>query len=70
MVEFYNIKKKTLVLIPEKSCTKISFNIIKKYNIFRRRFTVQAKDNDGSSLLKIITKDRFEQLECPSKFLY
>ncbi|HJO91801.1 MAG TPA: hypothetical protein QF753_00235 [Victivallales bacterium] len=70
MVEFYNISKKSSVLIPEKNCRKISFNIVKEYNMFRRRFTVQAKDNDGSALLKVITKDKYDQLECPSSFLY
>jgi len=62
--KFYNVKKRESVNVDGKNCTKVIYKT-KTAKGVQERYAIRAKDNDGTNLIKFISKSTFDALKCP-----
>lgn len=63
-MEFYNVKKREKVKIPDAKCTRVIYSRKTSAGI-QQRYAVRAQDNDGTNLTKFLSKADFDKLTCP-----
>lgn len=56
MIEFYNVKKKAKVQIPNEEVKKVKFEKASKNGVIRVRYAFKAVDEDGTKLTKFCSK--------------
>jgi len=62
MIEFYNVKKKQKVLIPEQKVSKKTYEKTTKAGKLSIRYSLKAVDEDGTKLTKFCTKADFDSV--------
>jgi predicted metalloprotease with PDZ domain len=62
MIEFYNVKKKQKVLIPEEKVSKKTYEKTTKAGKLSIRYSLKAVDDDGTKLTKFCTKADFDSV--------
>ncbi len=62
-MQFYNVKKRSKVDVPEAKCTKVVYERKTSKGI-QKRYAVRAKDDDGTNLTKFVAKEDYEKLKC------
>jgi predicted metalloprotease with PDZ domain len=62
MIEFYNVKKKQKVLIPEERVSKKTYEKTTKAGKLSIRYSLKAVDEDGTKLTKFCTKADFDSV--------
>jgi predicted metalloprotease with PDZ domain len=62
MIEFYNVKKKQKVLIPEERVSKKTYEKTTKAGKLSIRYSLKAVDDDGTKLTKFCTKADFDSV--------
>jgi predicted metalloprotease with PDZ domain len=62
MIEFYNVKKKQKVLIPEEKVSKKTYEKTTKAGKLSIRYSLKAVDEDGTKLTKFCTKADFDSV--------
>lgn len=62
-MEFFNVRKREKVEIPDDKIKKVSYG--KGTN--RVRYAVRATDDDGINLTKFVTKETFDNLKVPEE---
>lgn len=62
MIEFYNVKKKEKVLIPEEKVSKKTYEKITKAGKLSIRYSLKSVDDDGTKLTKFCTKADFDSV--------
>lgn len=60
-MEFYNVKKRMKVNIPEGDIKKTTYS----GKGGQTRYAVRAKDDDGTMLTKFVSKDMWDSLDAP-----
>ena len=63
MIEFYNVKKKTKVQIPEKDIKKVKMEKATKDGGVRVRYAFKAVDDDGTKLTRFCSKADYDAIE-------
>lgn len=56
MIEFYNVKKKAKVQIPDEEVKKVKFEKASKNGVIRVRYAFKAIDEDGTKLTKFCSE--------------
>tara|TARA_A100001011_G_C14011185_1_gene715495 strand:+ start:607 stop:798 length:192 start_codon:yes stop_codon:yes gene_type:complete len=56
MIEFYNVKKKSKVQIPNEEVKKVKFEKASKNGVIRVRYAFKAVDEDGTKLTKFCSE--------------
>jgi hypothetical protein len=56
MIEFYNVKKKAKVQIPDEEVKKVKFEKASKNGVIRVRYAFKAVDEDGTKLTKFCSE--------------
>ncbi len=56
MIEFYNVKKKEKVKIPEDRVEKVKFEKASKNGAIRIRYAFKSVDDDGTKLTKFCSE--------------
>jgi hypothetical protein len=56
MIEFYNVKKKAKVQIPNEEVKKVKFEKASKNGVIRVRYAFKAIDEDGTKLTKFCSE--------------
>ena len=56
MIEFYNVKKKAKVQIPNEEVKKVKFEKASKNGVIRVRYAFKAVDEDGTKLTKFCSE--------------
>ena len=64
MHELYNVRKKAKVLIDDSKCTKVVYSKTTKSGAVQEHYAIKAKDDDGTSLTKFISKATYDSLKC------
>jgi hypothetical protein len=62
-MEFYNVKKRQKVNVPDNKLTKTVY----EGKGGQKRYAVRAVDNDGTKLTKFVSKDTFDSLSVPTE---
>lgn len=62
MIEFYNVKKKAKVQIPESAVEKKTYERTSKAGKLSIRYALAAVDEDGTKLTKFCSKDLYDSL--------
>jgi len=62
MIEFYNVKKKTKVKIPEEDIEKVKIEKPSKNGSVRVRYALKAVDDDGTKLTRFCSEADFNKL--------
>ncbi len=62
MIEFYNVRKKEKVSIPEEEVEKVTYESTSKTGKKIVRYGMKAVDDDGTKLTKFVSKDAYEAL--------
>ena len=62
-MNFYNVKKRQNVTIPDANCKKIVYHRETSKGI-QDRYAIRAKDDDGTNLTKFIKKAEFDSCPC------
>lgn len=60
-MEFYNVKKRAKVQIPDNKVKKTVY----EGKGGQKRFAVRATDDDGTNLTKFVSKDTYDSLNVP-----
>jgi len=63
MIEFYNVKKKTKVLIDSAKVSKKTYEKITKAGKLSIRYCLKAIDEDGTKLSKFCGKADFDSIK-------
>jgi len=63
-ISFYNVKKRASVEVEETTCKKVVYDRETSKGK-QQRYAVRAKDSDGTSLTKFISKETYDGLKCP-----
>ncbi len=59
-MQFYNVKKREKVEIPEDQLKKKVYD-----SKGRKRYAVRAVDDDGTNLTRFVSKDDYDELDVP-----
>jgi hypothetical protein len=62
MIEFYNVKKKQKVKIPDGEVKKVKFEKESKNGSIRVRYAFKAVDEDGTKLTKFCSEADYNSL--------
>ena len=62
-MNFYNVKKRKLVEIPENQIKKTTY----KGRGNQLRYAVRAADDDGTKLTKFVSKENWDDLSVPEE---
>lgn len=66
-IKFYSVKKREYIEVPEIECWKSKITKAKGKQTDKIRFSIKAKDKDGTNLSKFCSKDVYDSLNCPEK---
>jgi len=62
MIEFYNVRKKEKVSIPEDQVEKVTYESTSKTGKKIVRYGMKSVDDDGTKLTKFVSKAAYEAL--------
>lgn len=63
MIEFYNVRSKKKVQVPEERVSKSVYTKKTKKGVERTRYAFKAVDEDGTKLTRFCSKADFDQHE-------
>jgi hypothetical protein len=63
MIEFYNVKKKEKVKVPEAKVKKVKFEKESKNGSIRVRYAFKSVDEDGTKLTKFCSEADYNSLK-------
>lgn len=62
MIEFYNVRKKAKVSIPESKVKKVEYKSTTKIGKEVIRYGLKSVDEDGTKLTKFVSRDTYDSL--------
>jgi hypothetical protein len=66
-VQFYDVKTRQKVSIPESSLTKVKYERSLSDGSVQIRYALRAKTSDGRNLTKFVSKVDWEKLNVPTE---
>lgn len=67
MVQFYDVKLRQKVDIPESQITKTKYTRTTKSGSVQVRYAIRAKTSDGRNLTKFVSKEYWDSLDVPEE---
>lgn len=67
MVQFYDVKTRQTVDVPESQLTKKKYTRTTKSGSVQVRYAIRAKTSDGRNLTKFVSKEYWDSLSVPEE---